>query len=236
VAAVRDPQSFDHLPAHFDRFAELVGADVDAYLMFRLPAAAGGRAVDLGCGTGVHTAVLAERYKEVLAIDLSEPMLAWARGRRARSNIRYEQRDLSEVTVERDGPFDLIFSAYTLHHVPDLEAALQQMRRMLRPGGQIVVVDVVDDRRRVPRGWLRRQALRAFAEDLRTRRRPPLQALELLRLQLAPAWLDHVTTDQLLPPTEWEAIGRAVFPDAVFTPLYRARALHWINPTGFGAP
>ena len=235
MAAVRDPQSFDHLAAHFDRFAELVGGELDAYLLFRLPTA-GGRAVDLGCGTGVHTAVLAERYQEVLAVDLSEPMLDWARRRRARSNIRYEQRDLTEVTVERDGPFDLIFSAYTVHHVPDLEAALRRMRRMLRPGGHIVVVDVVDERHPIPRGWLRRQALSGFAGDLRHRRRPARQALELLRLQLAPAWLDHVTTDKLLPPAEWKAIGRAVFPDAVFTPLYRARALHWVNPTPFDSP
>jgi ubiquinone/menaquinone biosynthesis C-methylase UbiE len=234
VAAVRDPQSFDHLAAHFDRFAELVGGELDAYLLFRLPAV-GGRAVDLGCGTGVHTAVLAERYQEVLAVDLSEPMLEWARRHRARGNVRYEQRDLLDVTAERDGAFDLIFTAYTLHHVPDLAAALQQMRQMLRPGGQVVVVDVVDDRRRVPRNWLRQQAVRTFAEDVRTRRRGPLEALELLRLQLAPAWLDHVTTDQLLPAAEWEAIGRSVFPDAVFTPFYRARALHWTNPTPFDA-
>lgn len=234
MAAVCDLQPFDHLCQHFDRFAELVGGELDAYLLFRLPAAAG-RAVDLGCGTGVHTAVLADRYQEVLAVDLSEPMLAWARGHRARSNVHYEQRDLADVTLERDGRFDLVFSAYTLHHVPDPAAALQQMRRMLRPGGQIIVVDVVDDRRRIPRKWLRRQALRAFAGDLRTRRRHPRQALELLRLQLAPAWLDHITTDQLLAPAEWEAIGQAVLPGAVFTPLDRGRALRWTNPTPFRA-
>ena len=229
MAAAPDPQSFDHLAQHFDRFAELVGGELDAYLSERLPAA-GGRAADLGCGTGVHTDVLAEHYQEVLAVDLSGPMVDWARRRRPRSNVRYEQRDLTGVTAERDGQFDLVFTAYTLHHVPDLAGALQQMRRMLRPGGQIIVVDVVDERYRVPRGWLRREALRGFLGDLRTRRRPAREALELLRLQLAPAWLDHITTDRLLPPAEWDAIGWSVFPDAELTVLYRARALRWTCP------
>jgi hypothetical protein len=51
TTAVRDAQSFDQLPAVFDRFAELVGGPLTAYLTPLLPAR-GGRAVDLGCGTG----------------------------------------------------------------------------------------------------------------------------------------------------------------------------------------
>ena len=139
------PQSFDHLPRLYDRFAELVSGDLHAYLKFRSPRA-GGRAVDLGCGSGVHTALLAQHFTEVLAVDLSAPMLAYARQLRPRANVRYERRDLADVTPWRDGQFDFVLSAYTLHHVPDPELALLEMRRLVRPGGQLVVVDVVDDR------------------------------------------------------------------------------------------
>jgi ubiquinone/menaquinone biosynthesis C-methylase UbiE len=226
MTAVYDPQSFDHLPHLYDRFAVLVAGELHAYLKFRLPRA-GGRAVDLGCGSGVHTALLAEHYQEVLAIDLAEPMLTLARSRRPRSNVRYEHRDIAEVTPHQDGQFDLVFSAFTLHHVPDLELALLEMRRLVRPGGQLIAVDVVDDRRKVPRTWFKREAYQTAWTDITRRRRPTREAIELLRLQLAPSWLDHQTTDRLLPPAEWEATGRRVFTEARFTEMYRARALHW---------
>lgn len=229
MTAVHDPQSFDHLPALYDRFAVLVETELHTYLKFRLPRA-GGRAVDLGCGTGVHSALLAHHFTEVLAVDLSEPMLAYARQRRARTNVRYERRDLAEVTPYQDGQFDFVLSAYTLHHVPDLELALLEMRRLVRPGGQLVVVDVVDERQQVRRSWFLREAVRTFLGDVRGRRRPLREAWELLGLQLHPDWLAHQTTDRVLPPTEWEAIGRRVFPGCAVTPLYRAAALHWTIP------
>jgi SAM-dependent methyltransferase len=239
----RDPQSFDHLAAHFDRLAALLGAELQAWLMFRLPARAG-RAVDLGCGTGVHTELLADRYAEILAVDLSEPMLRHARTRRPRGNIHYQQRNLTDVTPDQDGRFDLVFTAYTLHHLPDLSAALGHLRDLVRPGGQVIAVDVVDIRKPspdtssapigqttcVPRGWFRRQALRQLLTDLRHRSRPPRQALELLGLQLDPAWLDHQTTDRLLHATDWEIAASRAFPDAQIAPFHRARALHWHAP------
>lgn len=226
MTALRDPQSFDHLPALYDRFAALVDGELHTYLSFRLRPT-GGRAVDLGCGSGVHTALLADHYAEVLAVDLSEPMLRLARTRRPRTHVRYEHRDLADVTEGEDGLFDLVFCAYTLHHVPDLSEALVHLRSLVRPGGMAVVVDIVDDRRRVPRSWLRLEAYRTFRDDLRHRRRPVTEAVELLRLQLDPDWIDHQSTDQLLPPREWEETALAVFPRARFTGLYRSRALCW---------
>jgi SAM-dependent methyltransferase len=220
-----DPQSFDHLAARYDRISTLLGAELRAWLLFHLPAR-GDRALDLGCGTGVHTTQLAERYDEVLAVDLSGPMVEFARHRRHRSGIRYEQRDLRDAAPARDGQFDLVFSAYTLHHV-ELDSALHRIRSLVRPGGQVLLVDLVDDRPEVPRSWLRGQAWRMLAADLRHRHRPLREAVELLRLQLDPDWLDHQTSDRLRPAADWDAHCRAVFPGATITPFRRARALDW---------
>jgi hypothetical protein len=66
-----------------------------------------------------------------------------------------------------------------------------------------------------------------FAADLRYRRRQVGDAVELLRLQLDNDWLDHQTSDRLLPPGEWDARCRAVLTGATITPLRRARALDW---------
>ena len=220
-----DPRTFDHLAARYDRISALLGAEVRAWMLFHLPAR-GDRALDLGCGTGEKTALLADRYDEVLAVDLSGPMVDFARRRRPRPGVRYEQRDLRDVAPDSDGRFDLVFSAYTLHHV-ELDSALRRIRSLVRPGGQVLLVDVVDDRRAVPRPWFRREAWRMFAADLRHRSRPVREAVELLRLQLDPDWLDHQTSDRLRPPAEWDAHCRAVFPGPTITPLRRARALDW---------
>jgi SAM-dependent methyltransferase len=225
MTTATDVRTFDHLAARYDRISTLLGDELRAWLLFHLPAR-GDRAVDLGCGTGVHTALLADRYDEVLAVDLSVPMVEHARSRRPRSGLRYEQRDLRDVTPRSDGRFDLVFSAHTLHHV-ELDSALHQIRSLVRPGGQVLLVDVVDDRPAVPRPWFRRQAWRMFGADLRRRRRPVREAVELLRLQLDPDWLDHQTSDRLWAAADWDAHCRAVLPGATITQLRRSRALDW---------
>lgn len=223
---VHDPQSFDHLAARYDRYGELVGAELRAWLLFHLPPRAD-RALDAGCGTGLHTDVLADRCDHVLAVDLSAPMLTYACRRRPHPNVDYTLRDLHEVTPAGDGPFDVVLSAYTLHHVPDLPAALRHLRALTRPGGTVLLVDVVDDRHPVPRSWLRAEAWRTFRTDLARRRRPVAEAAELLRLSLDPDWLDHQSTDRLLPGHQWDAVARDTFPGAGIVQLDRARALHW---------
>jgi SAM-dependent methyltransferase len=221
-----DPRSFDQLPEMFDRFAELVGEPLRRYLLARLPDR-GGRAVDLGAGTGQHAGLLAERYDEVLAVDLSAPMLAYARERRPRGNVRYERRDLQEVSVDSDGPFDLVLSTHTLHHVADLDAALARIRGLLRPGGRAILIDNVDVRRQVPRSWFVKEAVRGLAGDVLHQRRTVAAAVEVFRLSLHPAWLDHLTSDVFLTPVEFAARYTAAFPGAEITPMYRSCAMYW---------
>ncbi len=236
ASGVRDPQSFDRLPVRYDRYAELVSAELHAWLSFHLPADRRttriGRALDAGCGTGVHTELLANRFNEVHAVDLSAPMIDYAKTHRGRGNTTYAVRDLHEVTLGADGPFDAILCTYTLHHVPDPTAALRHLRSLLRPAGTMLVVDVVDDRYPVPRSWLRTSALRRFRDDLLRRRRPVSEAVELLRLSLDPDWLDHQATDRLTTPADWDAQARSVFPGATIAVLDRAHALSWQAPGG----
>ena len=229
AAAQHDPRSFDGLPRMFDRFAELVGGPLDDYLTERLPPH-GGRAVDLGCGTGRHASLLATRFDEVLAVDVSAPMLQHAQRRRAAANIAYRQRGLLEVTPGQDGTFDFVLSTHTLHHLPHLPTALTQIRSLTRPGGQVVLVDNVDPRRQVPRRWFQAEARKALLLDLRHHRRPIREAVEVYRLSTHPGWLDHLASDRFLPAGELQQAYGAVFPGAGFTPSYRTMAMHWRNP------
>lgn len=230
--------SFDHLPARYDRITTLLSDDLRAWLLFHLPAR-GDRAVDLGCGTGIWTSLLAERYREVLAVDRSAPMLESAR-RRRRPNTVYQQRDLRSVEPGQDGRFDLVFCAHTLRYLPDPADALRRMRTLLRPGGLLVLIDAdwgpgagftpngqpaaVSGRR------LRAEALRTFRDGLWRRRRPLPEALELLRLQLDPDWLNHQIAYPPFTASQWDSLSRALLPGAVTTPLHRTRTLLW-TPT-----
>ena len=66
-------------------------------------------------------------------------MIQIARAKRSRPNIAYRQADLLEATGS--GEYDLVLSVMTLHHVPDLRAALAHVKGLLAPGGRIVLAD-----------------------------------------------------------------------------------------------
>ena len=246
TAGVRDPHSFGHLPARYDRYAELTGEKLRAWLSFHLPvgrrASWVGRALDAGCGTGTHTQLLAGRVNEVLAVDRCAAMIGHAGTHRSRGNVRYEVADLQHLTRGEVGRFDVVVCTHTLHYLHDLPSVLLHLRGLTRPGGRllladtvlpadtVLLTDTVDDRRAVSRSWLRTQAWRTFRDDLLRHRRSPAEAAELLRLHLDPDWLDHQAADQLWAPAEWDAAALSVFPGAAITQLGRTRALSWQAP------
>jgi len=223
AAARAEAQSFDRVAADYDRLGELEpNRRVDRWLTGLLTAG-GGRALDLGCGTGRHAVLLAERFDHVDAIDLSGPMIELAKRRRARPNISYRQADLHDVHA--DGRYDLVLSALTLHHVPDLHAALRQVKSLLAPGGRMIVVDVYQSdpalapwrtlrravHRAVPlRPRLHGLAVRTFGTHLV--RRGPATAREVYRLSTRRAWLDHRVTDRFFSRADLERSCEALFP------------------------
>jgi len=222
-------RSFNQIAASFDRFAELVGGPLTAYLESVFPAE-GERAVDLGCGTGHHAAMLAPRFRQVLAVDVSAPMLRLARDRRHRPNVTYQERDMRSVRADGDGHFDLVLSTHALHHVDDLDQTLLGIRELVAPGGRVVLVDNVAPTPAVPRRWFVKEAVRTLVGDLLRRRRPAGEAWELYRLNTDPAWLDHVTTDRFLSAEEFAQRYGQVFPGGTITDLYRTRAMCWDAP------
>jgi ubiquinone/menaquinone biosynthesis C-methylase UbiE len=222
-------QSFDGFAATYDRFAELNDHPWGAYLRGTLPGQ-GGRALDLGCGTGRHASLVAERYDTVLAVDMSGPMLDLARERQNRPNITYVQRDLAHVTPERDGHFDLVLSVHTLHHVADLDAALRQIRSLVAPGGLAVLLDIVHKRGHAPRWRLRCAAIAQLLADVAHRRRPGKEAFEVYRLNTHPGWLAHRATDRFLHPAAFRTRYTETFRGAEFTDIPPGCAMRWQAP------
>jgi ArsR family transcriptional regulator len=104
--------------------------------------------VDMGSGEGAFSLLLALRAKRVIAIDASEKMLEIGRAEADRAglkNIEFRQGDMEEVPI-RDHSVDLVFFSQSLHHALHPERAIQEAARILRPGGRIVILDLLRHR------------------------------------------------------------------------------------------
>lgn len=98
-------------------------------------------ALDLGCGIGTFSRLLALRSVHVLSLDLSPEMIRIARKRSADyPHIQYEVADVMNYPMP-EVHFDCIASIATLHHLP-LAAMLEKMKRALMPGGTILALDL----------------------------------------------------------------------------------------------
>lgn len=98
---------------------------------------------DLGCGTGQFAATVAPYVSRVLAVDGSAAMLAAARRRLGpHENVVLRQGELEAVPLE-DGEADLAVLLLVLHYLPQPAAALAEAARVVKPGGRLLVVDMM---------------------------------------------------------------------------------------------
>ncbi|HEX7265074.1 MAG TPA: methyltransferase domain-containing protein [Candidatus Dormibacteraeota bacterium] len=98
------------------------------------------RALELGCGPGTWTGVLADRAERVRAVDLSEAMLAQAtRALAERSNVELTQSDIARFDPGTE-KFDRILSVRVVEYVPEWQGVVESFGRWLAPGGRAVVV------------------------------------------------------------------------------------------------
>ena len=101
-------------------------------------------ALDYGAGTGLLALALAARVRRVLAVDSSAGMLA-VLAEKARAggcaNVETLRADFANDLLPA-GPFDLVASAMTLHHVADVEGLLRKFFALLAPGGRIALADL----------------------------------------------------------------------------------------------
>jgi ubiquinone/menaquinone biosynthesis C-methylase UbiE len=98
---------------------------------------------DLGCGTGQLTAALAPFVARVIAVDGSAAMLQAAKRRlQGLTNVDLRRGDLESLPID-DARLDAATMAVVLHHLPEPDRALREVARVLKPGGRLLIVDML---------------------------------------------------------------------------------------------
>ncbi len=143
---------FDRIVPRYDLLNRLMSLGMDARWRRAAAAAArpsGGRALDLGTGTGDLALELDRRgATQVVGIDLSSQMLAAARTKATTdSHTSWALADALRLPFP-DGTFDCVTNAFLLRNLADLPAGLAEMARVLKPDGRLVCVDMTP----LPRG------------------------------------------------------------------------------------
>jgi len=200
------------IQADFDRIA-LVATDGWSrnnhyyhFLLRQMPSRCHG-SLEIGCGTGSFSRLMAQRSQQVLALDLSPQMIRIARARsRQCANIEFKVADVGvwEFPLRR---FDCIVSVATLHHLP-LEETLARMKDSLKTNGVLLVLDLFQ-----PKGlW------DLFLSCIAL---PVAVLLSLLRnrrwratRQQREAWAEHDLHDSYLTFSEVREIAARILPGA----------------------
>ncbi|MBA3510064.1 MAG: methyltransferase domain-containing protein [Thermoleophilaceae bacterium] len=102
----------------------------------------GERVLEVGCGVGRYTFILAEQGIRIEGLDLSPQLLAKMRERNEKGyEIPLHAFDLLECPPEMYGQFDAVIGFFVLHHVHDLDACFATMAKLVRPGGRVAFLE-----------------------------------------------------------------------------------------------
>jgi demethylmenaquinone methyltransferase / 2-methoxy-6-polyprenyl-1,4-benzoquinol methylase len=111
----------------------------------------GSRALDLATGTGDIAFALAGRGARVVGLDITLRMIELARAKRDRGLVRFLVGDMLALPFP-GASFDIVTTGYGLRNVPDLSGAIDEIGRVLAPGGQVLSLDFNRPSNRVVRG------------------------------------------------------------------------------------
>jgi demethylmenaquinone methyltransferase / 2-methoxy-6-polyprenyl-1,4-benzoquinol methylase len=134
---------FDRIAPVYDVMNRAITAGLDGRwrrLTARAVVSPGDRVLDACCGTGDLALAAEAEGGRVTGLDFSSRMLE--RARRKSAVIEWVQGDLLELPFG-DASFDAVTVGFGVRHAEDLDAALRELRRVLRPGGRLAVLDIV---------------------------------------------------------------------------------------------
>ena len=128
-------------------------AMLDGWMLDAVGDVSGRKLIDLGCGEGRFSRMLAERGAVVTGVDLCVPFVEFAKSHRVTNEV-YLLGDMEDLHTVPDAEFDLAVSYVTLVDVPDMANAVREAFRVLRRGGRFVVCNLHPMVSANP-GWIR---------------------------------------------------------------------------------
>jgi ubiquinone/menaquinone biosynthesis C-methylase UbiE len=201
------------IQADFDRIALLSKNEwnhnnqYDSFLLKHIPPSGEVDALEIGCGTGSFARLLAQRFRRVLAIDVSPGMIEIAKEQsRPYHNIEFQVVDVmaKEFSAEQ---FGCIASIATLHHLP-FEPILVKMKDALKVDGRLLVLDL-----------FQAESLADFSVG--SLAVPVNMILKLIKnghiresAEVKAAWAEHGRTDQYLTLSQVRRSCAAILPKA----------------------
>jgi SAM-dependent methyltransferase len=213
----------DDLADLYDRFIRVMDLPNNPgriWLMSELPG--GGRALDLGCGNGRTCRMIADRYREVVGVDVSSRVLEIAQAKGNPANVRYECRDVLDLSPEGDGTFDTVFTTNSAFSMGPVDVVLPQFRRLVAPGGRLVVLDMTrpdEDSSAPTDGAEKPQSFQPFeiAHSIYQISGDTEIVIDALRYMLHPRWKEMSDANTPLTLSEFRREYRRFFPGVQIT-------------------
>lgn len=208
--------NYDAFAEEYNLYNKAIGHDLFNEVLNFLPEHVG-RALDAGCGPGSLSLKLADHVNFVVGVDISGQMIAMANKRQAelnKKNVHFLIVDLEKLTF-REETFDFVISNRTLHHTR-LDITLPGLCRLVKPGGRMVVFDLVTTTPRLNTypTW---QVMRALKNAPGYARSHGLRTMwRILSFQLNPQWIRHVCNDKQFTPDSFQEIYSRFLPGCRF--------------------
>lgn len=116
--------------------------------------------LEIGCGNGTGTKLIKKHFhpKKIEAIDLDPKMIQLAEKRNKDSTISFTVGDAAKLPY-KDNMFDVVFDFAIIHHIPNWQDCLKEIKRVLKPGGQFIIEDLSIETFENPLGKLIRKFL-----------------------------------------------------------------------------
>lgn len=154
----------------------LMNNPVRAYIQDRLEAKrlrklsslpSGKVVLEIGCGNGTGAKLIKKYFspKEIYAVDLDERMIKLAKENNTDSSVHFEVGDVSNLKY-KSNQFDAIFDFGIIHHIPNWKDCLKELKRVLKPGGELILEDLSIETFNGFFGWIMKKTLKHPYETL----------------------------------------------------------------------
>jgi ubiquinone/menaquinone biosynthesis C-methylase UbiE len=182
-----------------------------------------GRALDIGCGSGLLVNELSNYFNEVVGIDISDEMLVIAKAKRQHSNTIYLNMNAENLNFDRK--FDFIVSRTTFHHLNDIPRIINQIKTLLNNGGKIVILDNVSENETPPTyvyisGAIFEFFPNCFKYGFRN-------AIRIFKHQTSKYWLEHLASDKYLSEQQYYDLYGKLLPNCRFQKMGWAMGIVW---------